>query len=716
MMFIKKSYISAILFFLLFNASAFGCLMEYPTHNYYMLSYVNRSYDQNIFKSDIDKFWQDYTKGLYEEYPVYDIHGLESYIKKQNDTEMLEYVHSLNQYLDICSDINSWDYPEESDLSARESTLRSLVKRSNSYSGNRLRSQYSLLYMRSNMLLGEWGVIKKYWESKACHLPDNVFRRMMENIYAGSLYREGNMEKSSEIYVRQGDEESIHWLLNKYINIDGIRYVYYLNPNSSLLPYLIERYVNGVQESLDQLYDDQLSDRGQRVAISLECIPFYKLAEDAISNPKVNDPCMWSTAEAMLYYLNRDFPKAQSVSTLGQSLAGSERIKSNSRCVNILINSSDPSCDRSWLSKELSWLESQIDNETPEGYCFSHAYDRVLMKSLNPLLASRNEKNLSLAVAGFYKELDVIRSPYHIRSSKRLSSLGEATWNDDFNDEYMNLYLYPLNASDCVSYYKYLTTAHTDSLSAYICSRVYKDSNFFNDIIGTKYISEGKFSEAIAYLEKVDLSYLNKLNTSYYMHSRDYLKECWFDRQYSKEDMEGISKFKFTSNPKIDFCRTILDLERSFKSSTDSESRCQMAYKLGTAYYQASFKGDCWWLSSYSKSVVLDEPRYEYECDFVEKAKYYLKESSKSRDAELKGKSLYALAYIPIDLWADSQTDYDEEGNEHTTYMNPHPESFQYQYLSMLNSYYESHKDDAASYLSKCDVLKQFRKLKWYSE
>ena len=435
-----------------------------------------------------------------------------------------------------------------------------------------------------------------------------------------------------------------------------------------------------------------------------------------ISSGKSTNPCMWATAEAMIYYLTGNMSEALSVSERSLQMPGTDRIKSNSRCVNILIKSSDAMCDHNWLTDELCWLESEIAEETPEGYCFSNAYDRILMQTLNPLYASTDRTNLSLAVAGLYNEFLMSKNSYHYRYFNHDDSDFSPSWNDDYDNEYMHKYIYPLSASDCSSYYTYLTSTHQDILESHICSRVYKDSNFFNDLIGTKYISECKFSEAIPYLRKVDLSYLSLMNVSDYMYKRNFDIECWLKSQRSEEDIEGISEHKFIHNPKLDYCNSMLDLESQYKQSEKLTSRSQLAYQLACQYYQGSYLGDCWWLTSYSKSQNPERFYYFQNTDFIDKTKSYLTYCSSNADEVIKSKSVYALAYIPIDPWADYETDYDENGKMWTTYTNIHPQSAQYNYLTLLDSYYDSHKDNLPDYISKCDVLKQFRIMKWYSE
>ena len=224
-----------------------------------MISYVDRSSDTDLFGQAINEYWERYTKGHYSEYPTYDISGLKAYLEANEDTEMLEYVNHLNNYLDICSDIryNGWDYPDKEDLYKRDSVLNAMKTESEQYKGVHLRSQYSLLYARCNMLLGNWRAIKTHWENESRHHPQNVFRDMEENIYAGALYHLGERDAATEIYVRQGDEQSIRWSLRKHRNLAGIKSIYQHHPNSHSLYYLVQDFVNNVQETIDDEQDEE---------------------------------------------------------------------------------------------------------------------------------------------------------------------------------------------------------------------------------------------------------------------------------------------------------------------------------------------------------------------------------------------------------------------------------------------------------------------------
>lgn len=702
-----------------FSQKSHGCVEEYLTHNHYMISYVEKVADNDMFTTSINEFWSRYTKGQYDDFPSYDLTGLTDYIESIGDMEMIDYLGYLQQYLDICDEIryNTWDYPTKEELAERDSTLNLLKLVSKNYKEAHLRAQYSLLYMRSNMVQGQWSENKAYWEETGSKLPKSVFRDMMENIYAGALFHLGEHERSTEIFALQGDEQSIRWSLRKYRNLAGIKAIYGRNANSHSLYYLIQDFVNNVQETIDDEEDEEkITWLDMRLIDKQEARAFCEFADSVLAWGETESPCVWGTAQSMLYYLIGDLEQARVSVDRAMNLEGNERVKDNCRCVRMLIYGSTPSFDRRWMLDELRWLEDKSEHETAGGYCYSNAYDRIISKALYPSLIQGRRRQLALAVLGMYSEFRVRHDSWHHRNPEHQERVTPPTWNSDYSTELMARYILELPAADCSDYFDYIRDSHGNPFDNYVCSHTYKNSDFFNDLIGTKYIAEARFSEALPFLEQVSLKYLSQMNVSYYMRHRDFTKERWFVRQGGKDDLEGINLVSFDRNPKVDFCRQILSLQQAYSKRVNSVKGDAIAYKLGTMYYQASYKGECWWLTAYGNSVSTNSPLNDWENDFVSSARVYLRASSNSTDEDIRRKSLYALAYIPTSPWADSEFDYDDDGDFITHYSNPDPMSEQYAQLDALNNYYEQHKNDAPPYISKCDVLRQFRKLKWLME
>ncbi len=720
-----------LLCWILMPQYGYSCGNEYPTHNYYMASFVETLEDAGPYRPDLDTFWTNYSQGKYKEYPRYDVTGLQVYIKSIGDDEMLSYVRDLNTYLDICDEFytNSWDYPDKEDYEIRDSLILSVQTHAKNYKGSRLSGQYNLLYMRCLMLLRKWDEVKQYWETTGKRMVRSVYRDMMENIYAGALFHTGSIEEPLEIFSRQGDGGSLRCIINKYYNLAGIRRIYSRNPNSPVLPYLLQVYVNNFQETYDNkdvidTWDEEketVEKKDILAELHKESSAFCSFVDSVLEIGQVNDPCMWGTAQSLVYFINGDKDHAKTSIIHAMSLPGSSRVKDNCRCANLLIQSSDSCIDRNWLVGELQWLDSQCQNEQRDGYCYSNALDRILVKTLSPMLQSHGEDNLSLAVLAMYNEMEVQHSTSHHRSPNYDYEMhGESTWNWDYQNEFMVRHFYHQSATSSLSYYEYITSDHNDPLSRYVCSRVYKDKDFFYDFIGTKYLAEARFKDAIPYFEQVSLSYLGKQNISYYMKHRDFHKERWIERQARKDDYEheGMRKIVFDHNPKLQFCRDILNLQKSYSKYSQSEKGNQIAYKLAILNYQASPKGDCWWLTSYrnSSSPYMLDQWHVGENDFIKSSEVYLRSCLDTEDPELLGKCLYALAYTATDDWLNYPADDSDQVSTEDLPPVPNPLSEKYMNLDKLNEYYEQQKTKAPAYMSKCDVLKQFRKMKWMME
>ena len=279
-------------------ASGWGC-SGIITHNYYMMDVAPGIGDTEYFTNQFDKFWQNYMNEDNIGYRWSKDRIMET-AKSKGDNDMVAYLTQLNAFLDICDQLQeTWTYPTKEQLAARKTTLQNMKTAAANYRGARLRSQYALLAMRANMLLKDHQANLAYWKSKSGNLPDNIYKEMMRNIYAGALFHTGNKKEAFEIYAEQGDQVSIRWAMRKYRNLAGIQNIYSENPNAATLYYLVQDFVNNVQESIDT-DDPEWIKNIDRVQIKAgEALQFVEFAEKAAANSAVSDQCLWKTAAAL---------------------------------------------------------------------------------------------------------------------------------------------------------------------------------------------------------------------------------------------------------------------------------------------------------------------------------------------------------------------------------------------------------------------------------
>lgn len=704
--------------------SAFACISE-STHNYYLFSVFPREMMNDVFSSRINEFWKSYSGNKEEDYSYkWNRSEIMKVAEQKGDHEMIAYMNLLNDYLDISQDMaETWGYPSKEDLAKRKKTTLEMLDATKAYRGTRLRPQYYLLQMRANMLLKRYADNVTFWVTTGSHLPESIYRDMMRNIYANALLHTGSKKAACEIYAEQGDMLSLKWCVRKYRNLAGIRSVYQENPNSHTLRYLVQDFVNNAQETIDtkgvnnEMDEEFLKDRMMQIGACTiyqeEVMDFIRFANQVIAEGKNQYPCMWKTAIGTLNYFFNNEKQAIKDLDEAMTLAGTDRMKDNARAIRLVVstkcNKLDSKDYRKWLLGEMKWLDQKIKEERGNNDFYGNHYtevkDRLIFKNLAPKAHNEGQMPLSIALVGMLNEEPIAFDTYNPRSP-RFKNEGW-TWNEDYRGELFDLINTKI-AINVRNYYNFLTSKPQDDFYAYVINSNYKDADYFNDLIGTKYLAEGNFAEAEYYLQKVNVNFLNKQNISAYMAKRNFEKERWFGKQSMRgNDYEGPNKVTLSNNPKLTFARKMKNLNSEYNLAT-GEKRRQLAYQLASAYYQASYQGDCWYLTHYGYSCG-DTARIG-EKDYVAAAVKLLEESNRSSDPNLHAKSLYALAFIPLEPWADVDEEWDNNTNKFITIYHPNPKAKQYQYLSQLDKLLKTKHTTVDGYASRCDVLKVFRK------
>ena len=689
-----KRFLLISLLIIAFSGKLTACVGHPATYNYFLMSLAPVNCDCRNIDERINKFWSEYTGGKFNEY-----HGnsteIFNFAKKKKDTEMIEYLNYLNAYLYYGNAfVESWDYPTKEDLSEAERTVKKIIKASREYKGERFKSQYALLYMRANMLDENYADMVSYWKNKAQYLPESVYKEMIENYYAGALFHLGDKEKALNIFSRQGDFKSIKWCVKEQRNLSGIKKIYRENPNSEALYYLVQDFVNRSQDAFDEEPENEIDEMVDKS----EMLEFISFANEVIKENKTDDPCLWNAACALLYDILKDKNNAKKYINIALNSKGRALTKDNARCINLWIASNERNLDLDFITKELKWIDSKIASAKANDYYFINVKEKVLMLSLLPKFWKKQNTNLICAIEAEndrlrferYKIYDTTNEYYIYRSN-------------DYSYHLMNL-----SAQEIESFVYFVKEKHKEGFEKYICSTIKIEDNFFNDLIGTTYIAQGEFAKAIGYLEKVPLSFINELSVAYYMQRRDYRKESWFERQPLSDDGEEMYKLQtMKTNCKVDFCKEMLNLENQFSKASDNKEKQELAYKLAVRYYQASSAGDCWFLSRYYKPSYYDG-KDRIDETLLQKCTSMLN-ISKQGNKELKTKSLYALAFIPRDNWAE----YDYNWNDGTfTITKVYKNSLKYKRLNDLYTFIQQNPDCKTEYIRKCDVFYQFAKRK----
>ena len=714
-----KKFIIATIISLLPLADALACAPERPTHNAYMFSVFRRERMRSPFAEDMNNWWKAYADDLKSretEYYRWYADTLRAIAGRNGDKDMLEYMRRLDAYLKVSDGVStdSWNYPTREELAARDSTLHAMLAAAQAYKGRRMREQFALLTMRANMLLGRDKANMLYWTATASKLPRGVWRDVCRNIYARALLNSGLRRAACEIYAEQGDMRSIGWCMRGYRNLAGIRKVYADDPDAYTLLYLVQDFVNGLQETFDSYIQgrpdlDWVKDKGAQPVLTADAKAFVTFVDDVLKEKKTSSPCLWQSAAAMVEYLLGDYNEASRRANAAVGMKGSRRMKDNARCIRLLAQATVAPLDdetSEWMTDEFRWLDRKIREERGNSQDYENHYtdvkERVAYLVLAPRYHAAGLHNVENALYGMMEENKFEYLSRLYGKDQHIFGNGDYGMNDNYSvwNEYFEM-LSQTPADSLAAYYSYLTSAKTDVFEHYVAQQVYSNKDYYNDLIGTRYIAEGRFADALTWLERVSLEYLEKQNICWYMANRSYTVPRWFTRQLPNEPgTDGPYLASPKENLKVRYCKDMLQLQSEYNLAPEGEQREAKAYELATRYYQASWYGDCWFLTHYGKSV-LDSARAG-ELDFAKKARQLLAECKASSNLKIQYEALYALAYTDTDLWCT--TEFDDDYNPVTV---PLPASSQYKALEALSKFIKEHPEEADEHATKCDVLKE---------
>lgn len=721
-----------------FSTHSNACVSEYSDHNYYMFSVFNRDQTSPAYLYDIANYWQKYagnTSSVNLSFYRWNKEDILKVAKHKKDAGMLSYLGSLNAYLDACEKLNpnAWNYASKQERLQIQQSLTRLNNTSKIYKGTQLKSQYALLRMRTNMMKGFHQQNITYWNAIASRLPKSPWREAMRNIYARALWKTGKHHQALEIYAEQGDMASIRVLARNYRNLAGIQSIYFKNPNSAMLTYLVQDFVNNCQQTIDSrnqnpINKEWIEEIGAKVIYQKEALSFITFANKVIAENKTQNPCLWRSATAMLHYLYGYQQEAWKESTEAITLDGTQRMKDNARAIRLLVSTRNVQVDSDYpqyLVGEFKWLNemakgesSRTKGENPKNDDFTNP--DIHYVEVKERVAYRALYNRFKTMADKAKKEDRQEAGRNYESMATamygmMDAYMRTFYKDQQDEEYISRYLYSseyafrldsLSAQQLADYYHFITSSHQDAFEQYVCQSLYRNADFFKDMIGTKYLAEGNFGEAARWQKDVSLDFINNQAISFYAEKRSYAVPYWFKHQkVNDSDMWSIqgSYAHLKENPKWKFCQEMNQLIGQYNVAREGESREKLAYELATRYYQASCYGDCWYLTHYGKSVA-DSARTG-EADFAAIAQDYLKISKQSSNLTLRYHSLYALSSIGIDPWF--KITYDANWKEQKLLQ---PQSAQYQAIMEWSKFCHQHPEIVDQYTTRCDVLKQFEK------
>ena len=654
-------------------------------HNYYLFSVYERTEFSNRMDEITRNNWKAYLGQNDDSYFFFRADDIIKAAQHKSDGLMVSYVKNLQKYLKCVNVEQSkqyeWNYPSKEDLATQQRDLQAIRTYALGNTKTKLRSQHALLYMRCNMMLGRHQENINYWEQTASQFIETVYKDMMQNIYAGALYKTGQEEKAGELFAEMGDYQSLMTQFYRKRSFQAIRQHYLKNPNSKVLPFLLQDFVNNCQEVIDangsEWFDGKLFVR--RIT-EQEAAQMRQFCATVVREGKTETPIMWKSAKAWLEYLYGHQKQATSDILEATKLDGTDRMKDCARVLMLFITASqapDSEAFDDYLADELAWLK-EMEEKEEDGY-FYRAKTRLSHQAL---------------------------MKHYQNNTDKLIAMMNVTGNYNYSN-----YIDTMRVSLLEKYFAYTNTPAKTNLDKYLKANIKKDELAMTDLIGTKYLRLCQWDKAIKWLTYVPASFYNEAGYRMYVLLRKISVEPWITRQWIKDSDEAKAReYNWTvqENPKLLFAKEMQMMEGTM-NVLSGKALCQRCYNLATYYAQANFTGDCWWLMRDGKSVG-DTLRVN-EVDLRAKTKELLLKASQTTDFALKEKALFALSYG--ELYEENQRWFINEWNNETYEYDRKTCANAPQYLAFaaLANFEKQNATPTSQYVSRCDEFIQFRKL-----
>ncbi len=635
--------------------------------------------------------------------------------------EVGSYVRLLVSYLNNANfSYNSWNYPSAEEISQYNKNLQKMLNQAAGYSGKLLSDRYYLLRLRILFRQNNYNAIVALWEKQPLQ-GSSVFVDMARDYYAGALYHLGRQEDAAVQYALSGNLYDAHQCMRNMHGAQCLSRVVQQDPNSPVLPYMLEEIVNGSRESYEYYtrvalmrnylgqcitwekaeelkvpymnLDYRTCPDGQWALASLpsmeewfSLVSIYKVTQEEykvvnevierqLADKKVKDRCMWMSAKAYLHYLKADYDKAWEEIQQAMKMLGSPASISNACYLCMLLSTRQHSLKvmESTLAK---WLPSlRISDEdiwvstSADGSYTYYDYE-------TPRVSDEDRLN--------YLVKNGIVDRYLREGDSVMATMAWSLLCQQYGDTYSYL---PSSHSEHYSMFCALSlgkqqqlldlmgaTSKQGALVRYLCGRLPFVRNDYLDVMGTMLILNGRFAEAIKYLKQVPLDFIERQPIAPYAAMRSIQDLPWEKTLVDEAELSG--NVKLSKNAKVEFCQEVLALQKHIKIAR-GEDLYEGQYNLGALYHQASEIGSCWWLARYAVSTVHDKTIYdsavEDQFDFLGQSRNLLLGSLASQRADLRYKAYYLLLHQGHDnlyygAWNDDYSAYNFVLNAESKY------------------------------------------------
>lgn len=485
--------------------------------------------------------------------------------------------------------------------------------------------------------------------------------------YLGFLWAtERCTTKQKDAFIAQAQTVEDKALLLALFALHGSDYrlpeleqVYSLHPTSSLLPLLITREVNKMEEQYLTpmltkeeggkpyyfgLEGQRWEDAPNKEAVT-RMIPFL---EKLYKEGKAVNKELYATSAAYLAFITKDFAKAKAYVKDANKLANTQKVKDQLQLINLLIAANEKEVldakTEASLLPSLNWLIEKARKE--------ESYTLFLQNFFSQILAQKYEQQ---------KEVHKAALAYGIADMAFL----QKEINEYSSSEGLQFVRYKMATDQLLKLHQFITTA-SSSYDQFLTKHTSFSKDQVVDVIGTSYLRDHDLGNAVEWLKKTSKPSL--LTVSNYNYATD--KETIINVNPLHDYLNDWQRYdKPIAKPytKLSLAQKLIELQQKADTAQAPDAKARIYYQLGSAFYNMSYYGNSWMAVAYHRTGS-DWNSSEYTLPWqkqyygVQEAKdYYQKAYTLSQDKEFKAAAYFLLAkcaqrQIPLPSFSSSGT------------------------------------------------------------
>jgi hypothetical protein len=345
------------------------------------------------------------------------------------------------------------------------------------------------------------------------------------------------------------------------------------------------------------------------------------------------NPGLYATGAAYLQFMRKDYSSAREWLRKAKEKGVQGDLEDQWRLTELLVTINEQeridSAFEARILPSLQWLEKKAQRDKKNvGYAVDGPWSRSYRNLFNSIIGPR-----------YRQQGDTARAFLAMGAAENITAAADNGYATLTLDRIRK----EMNTGQAMKLEQLMGNRQPSPYEKYLIGRSRFSTRDIQDLIGTTYLREDKWKEAIAWFSKVDPKYYKADPYARYMAANPFADLVLDTHKPTKQDT-----VKYT---KLSFARKMMAWKEQFGQIQDPNKKAMIAYELAKGYYHMSYWGNSWMLVSYDWSGMEGEWRPDasrywrkeyYEVNQAQE--WYRKAHELSTDREVKARALFMVA------------------------------------------------------------------------